>query len=103
MTIVDEYTMRSAKDGTHDRAAMLRDHWQTWVTEDILETLANAGITQWPWTSSRRSRMSGRSRAGSRFCWTCTRLLARRMASITRAAAETSPCLRATTCRSGCR
>jgi glucan 1,3-beta-glucosidase len=24
---------------------MLRDHWQTWVTEDILETLANAGIT----------------------------------------------------------
>merc|ERR1719271_1139753 len=45
MTIVDEYTMRSAKDGTHDRAAMLRDHWQTWVTEDILETLANAGIT----------------------------------------------------------
>jgi glucan 1,3-beta-glucosidase len=44
-TIVDEYTMRSAKDGTNDRAAMLRDHWQTWVTEDILETLANAGIT----------------------------------------------------------
>jgi glucan 1,3-beta-glucosidase len=44
-TIVDEYTMRSAKDGTSDRAAMLRDHWQTWVTEDILETLANAGIT----------------------------------------------------------
>jgi len=43
--IVDEYTMRAAKDGTHDRAAMLRDHWQTWVTEDILETLANAGIT----------------------------------------------------------
>jgi glucan 1,3-beta-glucosidase len=44
-TIVDEYTMRSAKDGTNDRAAMLRDHWQTWFTEDILETLANAGIT----------------------------------------------------------
>jgi glucan 1,3-beta-glucosidase len=44
-TIVDEYTMRAAKDGTNDRAAMLRDHWQTWVTEDILETLANAGIT----------------------------------------------------------
>jgi glucan 1,3-beta-glucosidase len=43
--VVDEYTMRAAKDGTHDRAAMLRDHWQTWVTEDILETLANAGIT----------------------------------------------------------
>jgi glucan 1,3-beta-glucosidase len=44
-TIGDEYPMRAANDGPNDRAAMLRDHWQTWVTEDILETLANAGIT----------------------------------------------------------
>jgi glucan 1,3-beta-glucosidase len=43
--IVDEYTWRSSKDGSNDRAAMLVDHWNTWVTEDILETLANAGIT----------------------------------------------------------
>jgi glucan 1,3-beta-glucosidase len=43
--VVDEYTMRAAKDGTYDRAAMLVDHWGTWVTEDNLETLANAGIT----------------------------------------------------------
>jgi glucan 1,3-beta-glucosidase len=43
--IVDEYTWRSSKDGSNDREAMLVDHWNTWVTEDILETLANAGIT----------------------------------------------------------
>jgi glucan 1,3-beta-glucosidase len=43
--VVDEYTWRSAPDGLADRAELLRQHWDEWVTEDHIEDLHQAGIT----------------------------------------------------------
>jgi glucan 1,3-beta-glucosidase len=43
--VVDEYTWRAAPDGNADRAQLLRQHWDEWVTEQHIEDLHQAGIT----------------------------------------------------------
>jgi glucan 1,3-beta-glucosidase len=45
LAVVDEYTWRAAPDGHSDRAKMLRQHWDEWVTEQHIEDLHQAGIT----------------------------------------------------------
>jgi len=46
MQVVDEWTWHNASlVGTHNRTQMLMDHWATFVTQQHLVTLKNAGIT----------------------------------------------------------
>jgi len=44
-SIVDEHTWRNRSAGTHDRKEMLIDHWENFITKEMLEVLADGGIT----------------------------------------------------------
>lgn len=55
----DEYTWRAAPPGSANRSDLLVQHWDTWVTEDLVDQLHAAGITHlrvpvgyWYWNFS---------------------------------------------------
>lgn len=43
--VVDEYSWRAAPQGLANRSQLLVEHWQTWVQEEHIDQLHQAGIT----------------------------------------------------------